>query len=83
MIFSHPKMEFEKVSNGWKVSIDVFPYRAHYIKLDGILKTPWMLDHVECIKDNMVDYLDMAFAEHLMMTGQRMWQQQEFIEQSG
>ena len=60
MIFSHPKMEFTKVQNGWRCTIDTFPFRAHYIKLEGITPTKWMLDHVECIKENMQEYLDMA-----------------------
>ncbi len=40
--------------------MDIFPFRAHYIKLEGITPSGWMLDHVECIKDNMQEYLDLA-----------------------
>ena len=83
MIFTHPKMEFEKVSNGWKVSMDVHPFRAHYIKLDGIHPTGWMLDHVECIKPNMQEYLDFSLYEYAMFSGKTINQKTEFVEHSG
>lgn len=62
-MFSIPIMNFEKVSNGWKVAIDCYPFRAHYIKLEtsaiGIRDTGWMLEHVECIREDMHEYLDL------------------------
>lgn len=83
MIFTHPKMEFEKVSNGWKCSIEVFPFRAHYIKLAGINATGWMLEHVECIKGNMHEYLDYSFQEFAMFSGTSMGHEKTFVKHSG
>jgi hypothetical protein len=59
MIFSHPKMEFTKLPNGWRVSIDLYPLRAHYIKLEGGHQTNWMLQDVECIREDMSEYIDL------------------------
>jgi hypothetical protein len=67
-MFSIPMMEFEKAPNGWKCRIDTYPFRAHYIKLEGTHPTPWMLDHVECIREDMQEYLELM---------------QHFFDQSG
>lgn len=63
-VFSVPMMKFEKVDNGWKCTSDFYPFRAHFTKLEGIHPTPWMLDYVECIKDDMQDYIDSMHHYH-------------------
>jgi hypothetical protein len=59
-------MDYERVSNGWKMTMDCYPFRAHYIKLyrkrfDGseYPTSDWMLEHVECIREDMDDYINL------------------------
>lgn len=70
-VFSIPKMEFEDTQNVKKVAIDCYPFRAHYIKLyrtrfDGsrYATSDWMLEHVECIRKDMVEYIDLIEHAH-------------------
>jgi hypothetical protein len=69
-VISHPKMTFERVSNGWKCTMEVYPCKLHYIKLDGIIETPWMLDHAEVVNQDIQEYIDMVFSEYLTFSGQ-------------
>lgn len=56
-------MEFEKASNGWKCTIDVYPFRVYYIKLEGAHNTNWMLDHIEMLREDMQDRISAAFTD--------------------
>lgn len=63
-LFSQPRIDFEKVSNGWKAEVYMHPFIAHFIKLEGIKETDWMLDHIDLIKP-MQAYLNERHSNYL------------------